>query len=69
MAKTEIKIIDYYTKNVYGRKLIYIADKEIARNVNILSGGKKTLTVSQLKALVDLGFGIQRVVEKTGEMK
>ena len=46
----------FYEKNVYGNDLIYPV-KEIAGQVSELTG-KKTVSMSQLKALKALGFEV-----------
>lgn len=43
-------IIQFYKKDVYGRSLIYIADKDQAEYIQVLTG-TKTVTDDQLSAL------------------
>lgn len=48
-------IIYYYTKSQYGQKRHYLADPDIARIVEELTG-LKTLIPKHMTALEDLGF-------------
>lgn len=46
--------IGYYRKNVYGKTLFYVADKDYANNIQALTG-QKTLSADHMAALAALG--------------
>ena len=54
--------IPVYTREVYGNRLIYVADKGLAKTLEHLLG-KKTLSLDNLTQLEDLGFTIEQVVQ------
>lgn len=55
--------IKYYTKNVWGNELIYVADPVQADLISYLTG-KKTVTMQDLINIQELtGIGIERVFE------
>lgn len=54
----------YYTKHVYGIELIYFADPDDAKAWYELTGGKKTITLSEMASLTSLtGIQFKRVFE------
>lgn len=53
------RVIEYRTKNVYGRENMYIVSDH-AKFVKIISG-KQTIDYNDMKALEDLGFTFTRV--------
>ncbi len=54
-------VINYYVKNVYGKSLIYIADKETARIFKVLTG-QETLSLRHWHAFEQLGFSFNEVL-------
>ena len=48
-------IIEYYTKNVYGKENHYIAKPELAANWKFISG-RKTITLNDMDALRNMGI-------------
>lgn len=54
--------IPVYTREVYGNRLIYVADSELAKTFEHLLG-KKTLSLDNLVQLEDLGFTIEQVTQ------
>lgn len=54
--------IPVYTREVYGNRLIYVADSGLAKTFEHLLG-KKTLSLDNLVQLEDLGFTIEQVVQ------
>lgn len=55
--------IKYYTKQVYGNTMFYVADPHQADLISYLTG-KKTVTLQDLINLQELtGIGIERVFE------
>lgn len=58
-----MKTIKYYTKNVYGNELMYLADANDAHNWYRLTG-KKTIDAYAMEALKSLaGVEFERVFE------
>lgn len=56
--------INYYTKNVYGNELIYLANPSQAQDWYVISGGKKTITEVDMRRLTNLtGIEFNRVFE------
>lgn len=53
--------IKYYTKQIYGKDTMYIADKEDAAKLQELTG-RKTMTESDKRALVRFGFLLEEVL-------
>lgn len=53
--------IEYYIKDVWGNKRSYIADKETAENISLLTG-QKTLDARHFQALEALGFTFKQVL-------
>lgn len=52
--------IEFYRKDIYGKENLYIADPKKAQLVQMISR-RKTIDMSDLKALVGLGFRIEEV--------
>ena len=59
--KSNTRVIEYYSKSVYGNELMYITDEVIAKQVMILTG-RKTITIEQKQALEVLGFSLIKVL-------
>lgn len=57
----QTKIIEYYTREVYGNKLIYIKNKEYANLLYNLTN-KKTISKNDIFALEKLGFKLKQVI-------
>ena len=55
-------IIQYYKKNVYGVEYIYILDKDIAKNIAVLTC-RKTIDKRDIEALQCLGFEFKEVLK------
>lgn len=53
--------IEYYVKSVYGKDTYYIKDKKIAKLIGQLTG-KKTVSVHDIDALLQLGHSTMEVV-------
>ena len=47
--------IEYYAREVYGKKTLYIADANIAYTIKTLTG-KKTIDETDVEALKNLGL-------------
>lgn len=56
-----VMIIDYYGKDNYGGTYFYIVNAEIRANVCQLTG-RKTLSLSDMLALKNLGFTLNEVL-------
>ena len=54
--------VQYYTKNVYGKKTIYLVNSEAARDVLALIA-QRTISESQLARFERLGVTFERVFE------
>lgn len=54
--------IEIYSKCVYGKDLVYIADKKIANIINQLTESK-TLSDKHIEALMKLGFNFKEVLQ------
>ena len=52
-----MKTIIIYSKTHYGSVHFYVADEEQAKLISVLTG-RKTITLSEIKALNKLGFEI-----------
>lgn len=59
--------IRIFTRSVYGRTLVYVADAEQARLLANLTGAK-TLESRHLTALEGLGFTIEQVPDPTSNL-
>jgi hypothetical protein len=57
----DVMRIDYYAKDNYGVTHFYIVDAEIRANVCQLTG-RKTLSLSDMLALKNLGFTLNEVL-------
>ena len=53
--------IEFYTKNVYGNDLMYVADPAIAEHLTNLTG-RVTIANSDMFALTKLGFTFTEVI-------
>ena len=53
--------IKVYTRSVYGRTLIYAADKSQAQALRTLTNGATTLESRHIAALESLGFTVEQV--------
>ena len=53
--------INFYTKNVYGNDLFYIADPKQAENIRKLTK-RKTIDQSDMKALETLGVKFNQIL-------
>lgn len=54
--------IEYYTKNVYGRDVLYMVDGTIAKSFHTMTG-RKTLNADDIDFLGKLGIETKRVLE------
>ena len=59
--KSNTRVIEYYSKSVYGNELMYIKDEVIAKQISVLTG-RKTITIEQKQALEVLGFSLIKVL-------
>ena len=53
--------IEYFVKNVYGQEQEYVADKELASNIQGLTG-KKTINAKDRRMLEALGCNFEEVI-------
>lgn len=58
------KVIEYYSKEVYGLEKLYVADENTATIISNLTG-RKTLSTSDIGALNLLGFTLKQVLKPT----
>lgn len=54
--------IQVYSRSVYGRSLVYVANPEQAQSIRTLTGSK-TLEERHLSALEALGFTFEQVID------
>ncbi len=54
------KIIEYYRKENYGNKHLYIKDANLAHSISLLTG-KKTLLPEHILALQQMGYTMVEV--------
>lgn len=57
----ETKIIEYYTKSVYGEDKFYVADEKLARILTLITG-RKTLLSYDFEGFKLLGFTFKEVL-------
>lgn len=53
--------IQFYIREVYGNRLMYILDKDIAFRIQVLTG-QKTISTNHVSALETLGFEFEQVL-------
>ena len=66
-----MSIMKYYRKSVYGKELMYLADKQQRDSVELISE-RKSITQKDMLALGMLGFTFEEITEtqaKTQEEK
>ncbi len=60
-----MKTINYYIKNIYGKPVKYVVDRDIAGAIMRISGGKVTLTDDIIIGLERLEYNFEQVIEPT----
>ncbi len=56
-----MKTILFYVKEVYGKPMRYLADKDQALSFMMLTGGKKTISDDQYQAFLNFGLTLQEI--------